>query len=132
MSRSDLLVAVARPLLPRFPALSAGERATVEGELGDFLAAEVEAMPRHLHLAFCAALACFSVLPLLRWGRTYAALPPESRERVVRAWSAAPFGPPRDFVKLVRSLTLFFYLDHPLVVARLETQSEDAEASRAG
>lgn len=129
------LLAVARPLLPRFPELPEEESRRVERELEAFLAAQTGAMPRHLRVALRAALALFTWLPALRWGRPYAALAPSAQQRVVLAWSVSAFGPLRDFVKLVRSLALFFYLDHPAVVARLEAETGDgalrSDATRA-
>lgn len=124
--RRSLLRALARPLLPRFPTLAPEEQSRVEEDLEQFLAAQLGAMPGHLRLGVRAALVAFAWLPLLRWGRPYAALPAPTQARVVERWSASRIGPRRDLIRLLRSLTVFFYLDHPAVVARLEAESADA------
>lgn len=125
MSRS-LLRAVARPLLPSFPPLAPEERSRVEDDLERFLADQLAGMPGHLRLGVRAALTAFAWLPLLRWGRPYAALPPPTQQRIVARWSASRIGPRRDLIRLLRSLAVFFYLDHPAVVARLEAETADA------
>jgi hypothetical protein len=118
-----LLLDVARPLLPSIPGLSAQETERVERDLAAFLADEIAAMPAHLRVPFRLGLIAFAILPLLRFGRTYRALPADLKRRVVYAWANSPIGAFRNFVKLVRSCALFAYLDHPIVMAQLERES---------
>lgn len=121
---SALLLHMALPLLPALPDLSPDERDQVEAELERALAAQTAAMPLYLGAPFRAALVVFEWLPMLRFVRRYTQLDRSTQARVMAAWSNAPLPPLRDFVKLVRSCALYHYLDHPVVVARLE--SEDA------
>lgn len=121
--RADLLLEIARPLLPVRPALEPAERARVEEELAGFLARQMAALPGYMRLPMRAGLFAFAWLPLLRHGRPYTRLDPEARRRHVLAWSTSRVGPKRDLVKLIRSCALFFYLDHRLVTARLEAET---------
>jgi hypothetical protein len=124
-----LLMDIARPLLPAHPRLDPDEIERVERDLTAFLVAEIGALPLHLAAPFRLALVAFALLPVLRFGRTYRALPPEHKHRVVYAWANAPVAVFRNFVKLVRSCALFAYLDHPLVMANLERDGAEIAAT---
>ena len=83
-------------------------------------------MPKFLLLPFVGGLFAFDWLPLLRHHRTFSDLDIELQRRIVREWAESRFGRKRDFIKLVRSCSLFFYLDHPLVRVRLEAAPDTA------
>jgi hypothetical protein len=117
------LLDIARPLLPSVPELPSDEALRVERDLAAALDAQIAGLPLYLAAPFRAALVAFELAPLLRFGRPYRALPIESQRRVVRAWSNAPIGAFRNFIKLVRSCALYAYLDHPIVTERLERDS---------
>jgi hypothetical protein len=121
---STLLLEVARPMLPAIPRLEPGEREQLESELADFLSAQVGAMPGYLRIPFAATLVAFEWLPVLGRGRRYSKLEGASQARFVAACSRSGFRPFRELLRLVRSCALFFYLDHPLARARLETQRD--------
>ena len=125
MNDASLVLAIARPLLPSFPPLGDAERKETERDLAAFLEAQLSEMPRYLALPFQLALFGFEWLPLLRYGRRYTALPRETQGRVVRAWADSPIGAMRNFVKLLRTCALFAWLDHPVVAARLESESAE-------
>lgn len=129
MSIEARLLDIARPLLPSVPELPPDEARRVEDDLAGDLAAQIARLPAHLAAPFRVALVAFDLLPLLRFGRPYRALPIETQRRVVRAWSNAPIGAFRNFVKLVRSCALYTYLDHPIVTARLERAGAAADPS---
>jgi hypothetical protein len=114
------LLDIARPLLPSVPKLPLVEAERVERDLATALDSQMAGMPAYLAAPFRVARVAFEFLPLLRFGRRYRALPIESQRRVVLAWSNAPIGAFRNFVKLVRSCALYTYLDHPIVTETLE------------
>ena len=120
MSIEARLLDIARPLLPSIPELPSDEALRVERDLAAALDAQIAELPRYLAAPFHVALVAFELAPLLRFGKPYRALPIEIQRRVVRAWSNAPIGAPRNFVKLVRSCALYAYLDHPIVTEKLE------------
>ena len=120
-----ILRAAATPLLPRTPALEQDERAAVERELESFVARQVFAMPRYLLVPYLAALFTFEALPLLRRGRPYSALGQGERARIAATWSRSRVAQKRDLIKLVRNCSLYFFLDHPLVRARLQRPRDD-------
>jgi hypothetical protein len=127
-----LLLCVAEPILPVRPVLDPAERNRVGLDLAEFLTLQTSALPRHLWLLFRTGLFAFQWLPVLRYGRPYTALKPEQRRLLVANWSTSRLSPKRDLLKLIRSCTLFYYLDHPLVSARLEQESANAEAPGGG
>jgi hypothetical protein len=128
-SAARIVLGAARPLLPAFPELDASERSQVEGDLGDFLQGQIRAMPQYLRGPYLLALFGFEYLPLLRYGQPYTALRSTIQERIVRSWSESRIAPMRDFVKLIRTCALFYYLDHSVVRAQLEADVEGPAAS---
>jgi hypothetical protein len=128
---SRILSAAAAPMLPVRPQLADLERSDVLLELDEFLVAQVWAMPRYLLAPYLVALLAFEAFPLLRHGRFFSSLAVSERAVIVRRWSASPIGPMRDLLKLIRSCTLFFYLDHPLVARRMEEEA-GRRSSREG
>jgi hypothetical protein len=126
------LLDIARPLLPSVPELPSDEALHVERDLAAALDAQIAGLPLYLAAPFRVALVVFELAPLLRFGRPYRALPIESQRRVVRAWSNAPIGAFRNFIKLVRSCALYAYLDHPIVTERLERDSATPDRMQDG
>jgi hypothetical protein len=127
----DVLIAMARPLLPAHPRLTDSERIRVEADLAGHLRAQVRSMPTHLRAPIVLALLGFDSLPRLRWLRSFRALPPDRQARVIEGFARSPIPQLRDLVKLVRSIALFAYLDHQVVSDRLWVQSI-AEAGEGG
>jgi len=121
---------IAEPMLPSRPSLDPEERHRVGLGLAEFVTLQIDAMPRHLWLSVRAGLFVFEWLPLLRYGRPYTGLKPDQRRQRVASWSTSRLSPKRDLLKMIRSCVLFFYLDHPLVSARLEQVSACDETSR--
>jgi hypothetical protein len=118
-----ILRAVCDDLYPDRPRL--GDAATdVKGDVGAWVVGQVEGLPGYLLLPYRAALIGFGWLPVLRWGRSYPALPRARRLAWLSWWSDGPVPPCRDFVKLLRSCALFAWYDHPRVRATLEAGPE--------
>jgi hypothetical protein len=119
-----VLRAVCDDLYPERPPLGRDATAEVTDAVAAWVAGQVEALPGYLFLPYRAALFGFGWLPVLRWGRTYPALPGARRLAWLSLWSDGPIPPCRDFVKLLRSCALFAWFDHPRVRAALENGPE--------
>ncbi|MBI2821331.1 MAG: hypothetical protein HYX74_03830 [Acidobacteria bacterium] len=128
-SSGSLLAALVRSLLPENPALEPAQRAVVERQVVEFVAAQIGAMPRFLRVPYRIAMRLFDGSAVLRYGRRYTALDGFRQRQYVEAWAGSSLGVMRDFVRLIRSCALLRYWDHPWVVARLEA-APDAEEGR--
>lgn len=107
--------AMVERLLPDWPALAGPSRDRVAREVAAYVATQIAAAPSFLRLPMRLALHAFALLPLLRDGRTFAALRPARQAAYLALWSDAPVLAMRDLVKLVRSTALLAYFDHPEV-----------------
>ena len=117
-----LIRALVEPLLPDKPILTDEQRALVEREVVAFVWDQIGAMPRFLRLPYELALLGFDLGAVVRYGRPFRLLDEARRRAYLGAWSRGPLRLGRDLVKLVRSCALLQYLDHPLVLARLEAE----------
>ena len=106
-------------IVPSYPDLGESERSQVHVAVTDFVASQIDGLPVHLGVPYRWALTAFEWLGVLRFGTRFSDLDPSAQEAYLKLWSEFPIGPPRDFVKLIRSCALLAYFDHPLVVARL-------------
>jgi hypothetical protein len=111
-------------VVPAYPELDAATRATVEHDVTRYVASQIQQMPRFLRLPYKLAVVSFNWLALPRYARPFRRLPAERQSSYLALWSEAPFGPMRDFVKLIRSSALLVYFDHPLVRQRLEAERQ--------
>lgn len=128
---SATVAAMVTRLLPDdFPALDPAARAGVERDVAAYVAGQIAAMPDFLRLPYRFALLGFALLPLLRFGRPFAALAPARQAACLRWWGAAPLAPMRDVVKLVRSTALLVFFDHPVVRAALDADGGIAAGGR--
>ncbi len=117
--RRQAVAAIVRLVVPAYPDLDESERSRVQIAVTDFVASQIEGLPVHLALPYRWALTAFEWLALLRFGSRFGALASSSQAAYLRLWADFPIGPPRDFVKLIRSCALLAYFDHPAVVRRL-------------
>jgi hypothetical protein len=108
-------------VLPAYPDLAA-ERGAVEDDVTRYLASQIGAMPSFLRLPYRLALRGFALLPLLRYGRSFHALPSPRRKAYLALWSDAPLTRMRELVKLIRTTALLVYFDHPAVRERLDAE----------
>jgi hypothetical protein len=116
-----LLVFMARALYPKEPLLTPEEKVQVEEEVVRYLAGQILAMPSYLKVPYSLALHGFNYLACLRYALPFTLIGADQQARYVRFWSRSPIGLMRDFVKLIRSVVLLSYLDHPLVLQELES-----------
>jgi hypothetical protein len=111
-------------ILPEYPTLDPAVREQVVGEVSAYVAAQIQSMPEFLRLPYALALFGFDALPAVRYGRRFRALPAAARLSYLARWDDAPIAAMRDVVKLLRSSALLSYFDHPLVVQRMQTESQ--------
>ena len=123
-SQRAVLRAIVTLIIPAYPDLDAATRAAVEIDVTRYVASQIQQMPRFLRLPYKLAVVSFDWLALLRYARPFRRLPSELQSAYLAAWSDAPLGPMRDFVKLIRSSALLVYFDHPRVLQRLEAERQ--------
>nr|AQQ74448.1 hypothetical protein [uncultured bacterium] len=114
-----------RHLLPAQPVLDPITRDEVEQDVVEFVAAQIGGMPGYIRVPYRALLLVFEWLPALGSLRPFSALPAERQQRCLAAWSNSHVSLIRDTIKLVRSCALLQYLDHHLVLSRLETMEPE-------
>ena len=123
LAAPNLIRALVEPLLPDEPKLTTEQQSLVERDVVAFVWEQIGAMPRFLRVPYELALLGFDLGAVVRYGRPFRRLDGSRRRAYVGAWSGGPLRLGRDLVKLVRSCALLQYLDHPLVLARLEADA---------
>lgn len=114
-----------RHLLPAHPVLDPVTRQEVEQDVVEFVAAQIGGMPGYIRVPYRGLLLAFEWLPALSSLRRYSTLPAAGQQRCLEAWTGSPISLFRDTIKLVRSCALLQYLDHHLVLSRLETMEPE-------
>lgn len=121
-------------VIPEFPRLDATVQAQVQEDVCRYVLDQISSMAGFLAGPYRLAILGFEVLPVLRYGKAFHALPRRRQQAYLSLWSAAPLGAMRDFVKLIRSCALLAYFDHRDVRRVLEAetvlQQSGSEASR--
>lgn len=115
-----LLTGLARSMYPKEPQLTPEEKARVEEEVVNYLDGQILALPTYLRFPYGLALHAFNWLSCLGYGLPFTRIDREKQANYVLVWSRSPIGLMRDFIKLIRSLVLLSYLDHPVVLQELE------------
>ena len=115
------LTAVIEPMLPwDLVTLTEAERGPLLATVTEFVAGQVDALPKHLrwkaHLGLVGFVVIFQLSTL---GRLYR-LPLERRRRLVEAWAFGPASLPRQLFRLLRGTALLAFCDHPLVAGKLD------------
>lgn len=110
-------------LLPDYPHVDAVVRHKLLADVAAYVVSQIEAMPRFLRLPYRVMLALFEVLPVLRFGNRFSALPLHQQASCLTWWAMVPLPPVRDFLKLIRSSALLVYFDHPLLQPYLEDEA---------
>jgi hypothetical protein len=123
-----ILIRSAALMMPAYPTVPPAERAEVESGMETFLVRQIFSMPRYLLVPFVGALLAFDLLPALTSGRAFCDLPVDRRASINHAWANSRIAQKRDLMKLIRNCALYYYLDHPLVRARLESGEREGYA----
>jgi len=96
---------------------------TVLREASTFTVTELERLPFRLRVIFDTGIVGFKAIVLLTTGRFLCDLPLADRTRVINGWAFGRLSVTRKFMKPIRSLSLFYYYDHPAVVAMLDDKN---------
>jgi hypothetical protein len=106
-------VALIDALVPRGLGVPEAERSSVLDEVAGFVRAEGALAPLPIRLGLAAlSLALLAWLGILGLGRG-------NREAALQHWDRLAGAPGRALTRMLRSLTLIAYLDHPLVRSRM-------------
>jgi hypothetical protein len=108
--------------------LSTKERNVVVDDSTRYVAGQIAAMSRDLRLKAWAGMAGFRAHALVRMGRPFGALPATQRQRLVDQWSYGSLYLPRQLFRMLRSLALLGWFEHPLVLRALPCAIPDMPA----
>lgn len=129
---TNVIARLVQVLAPQYPALDVTVRAAVQHDVTAFVVAQVKSMPSFLRVPYRLALVAFDWLAVLRYRKSFVALPDDKATAYLALWSDRGLGVTRDFVKLIRSCALLAYFDHPQVRVALEAaQPAQLAAQRA-
>jgi hypothetical protein len=118
--RSRRVVAeIVQLLTPGYPVLAPDTQVRVHDDVMQFVASQIMALPEFLRVPYRLAITAFALLPIVRYGRPFLALPDDAKHAWLALWSDGKIGATRNFVKLIRGCALLAYYDHPLVRAEL-------------
>lgn len=87
-------------------------------EVSAFTLTEIECIPFRFQVLFKVGLMGFKSYVLLTTGTFLCNLPPEKRRKLVESWAFGKIAITRKFMKLIRSLTLLAYYEHPRIRER--------------
>ncbi len=131
-TRREVVAEIVRSVVPADLDLDELERTRVHSAVTGFVTSQIEALPSFLAVPYRAAITAFQLLPILRFGRRYLSLEDASKQSYLALWSDSPFGPVRDFIKLIRSCALLAYFDHPDVRRHLPAACDPRQAADPG
>lgn len=108
--------ALCESFLPEWPRLEPQQRNAVLADSSVFVKAEIASAPFHIRLGIHVLIAAFLFGAVVRGlGRGFSRREPAWRCAYLQAWSK--LGPQAQaLVRLLRSLTLLAYFEHPVVV----------------
>lgn len=108
----------------------ADEFKSVLRESSTFTVTELERLPFRLRVIFDIGIVVFKVLVVLTQGRFLCHVPLPERRKLIDAWAFGKLSLTRKFMKPIRSLSLFYYYDHPAVQAMLDDKARAAQSGR--
>jgi hypothetical protein len=110
-----LLLAVAERIVPEIGGMPPAEREAIAATIDDAIAAR----PKALRVQFRVFLRLLKWLPALRHGAPLDRLPPETRDRVLRAFQGSPVARLRLGVWGIKTLVFMGYYGRPEVGAAI-------------
>ena len=115
----NILSAVIVSVLPDVLGLNEESGLEVQNDVINFVAGQVESLPRFLFLPYCSLLLIFNYACLLFKGNFFTELVKIEQLNYLRMWSYSKLRFMRDFIKLIRSCSLLRYYDHPLITKEM-------------
>ena len=92
----------------------------IHGEVGRFAFTQINCIPFRYKVLFDVGLFGFKSYIFACTGRFICDVPLAKRRKLVEFWAFGPIAVTRKFMKLIRSLAILAYYDHPLVQSRLD------------
>ena len=83
---------------------------------------QISSMPAYLWIAYRAILQTFNLLAIFYFGNIFLNLSAEKRLSYIKLWANSPIKTMRDFIKPIRSCTLYQFFDHPTILEYLESK----------
>lgn len=116
---SPFWVELCQCFIPREDILSDPSlQSTVMTDVSAFTLTEIECIPFRFQVLFKIGLLGFKSYVLLTTGSFLCSLPEDKRRKLVESWAFGKIPVTRKFMKLIRSLTLLAYYEHPAVRER--------------
>ena len=116
---SPFWVELCQCFIPREDILSdQAAQSAVMTDVSAFTLTEIECIPFRFQVLFKIGLLGFKSYVLLTTGSFLCSLPEDKRRRLVESWAFGKIPVTRKFMKLIRSLTLLAYYEHPAIRER--------------
>ncbi len=105
--------------------LSEADQCKVLSEATEFVQSQIYAMSTGMRLQVWGALMGFRAYSWIRCGGDFCRLPLARRRQLADSWSYGPLYLPRQFFRMLRSITLLAYFEHPVVARAHHAASTD-------
>jgi len=117
-------------LLPEWPPLPPDRRVAVSAFCGRFVSRQIALAPAHIRFGIRVLFAVFYVFAFLRLGlHPLSAVSREQRSKALRDFAFEQIPPFIALERVLRSLTVLAFFDHPDVVAAIGQESSATSAS---
>ncbi|MBZ0189213.1 MAG: hypothetical protein K8F91_23415, partial [Candidatus Obscuribacterales bacterium] len=128
---SEFWSAVCQCFLPEPDLISDSERrAAVHEEVGRFTCTQIDCIPFRYRLLFKVGLVGFKLYIFVFTGKFLCDVPLARRRRLIEAWAFGKIALTRKFMKLIRSLAILAYYEHPEVQAALYEEVEGQKSAK--
>jgi hypothetical protein len=126
----SMIATLTSSLLPEWPAFDEPSRNAIHRAVTDFVVLELKACPSFVRLGVTALTVFFFTGSfVIGFGRGYGRRGPAWQRRYLTVWRRLGRSA-KSFERLMRSLTVLAFLDHPLVAAKLGIDDGQARQER--
>ena len=91
----------------------------VVSEVAARLEQQISLLPKSLRTSVSLALKVFNLESIIFDGKTFKGLSPENKGKHLTRWANSRLSSKRDFIRYIRSITLFNYFDHKEIRSRI-------------
>jgi hypothetical protein len=118
-------------LLPEWPPLPPEQRLAISAACGAFVSREIALAPAHIRFGIHVLFATFCVYAFFRLGlRPLSAVQREQRSKALRAFAFKRVTAFAALERVLRSMTVLAFFDHPDVVAAIGSEQLATRASK--
>jgi len=119
-------------LLPEWPALPPSVRASVSAHCACFVRRQIALSPAHIRFGVRVLFTAFCAFAFVRLGmRPLSSVPRELRAAALRAFALEQAPPFVALERVLRSLTVLAFLEHPDVLAAIDAEPAPASSPAA-